>query len=166
MGLLILLRHAKAVRDHDAESDRARDLTQRGRRDAAAAGAAIAAAGLAPTAMLASPAQRTRETAAMVRPLLPVPPEVAFIEALYMADVDDIWRAAHAQIESGVVVVGHNPGLHALAALLVERSGERSALARQVVDNLPTAAWVAFEVDGAPLESTRARLVAGWSPKA
>ena len=62
MRTLILLRHAKAVRAHEADSDEARALTPRGRRDAAAAGAAMAEGALKPALALVSTAQRTRET--------------------------------------------------------------------------------------------------------
>jgi phosphohistidine phosphatase len=165
MGLLILLRHAKAVRDHEAESDRARDLTARGRRDAAAAGAALVEAGLAPLVMRVSPAERTRSTAHIVRPLLTTPPSVELIEPLYMAGVRDIWDECEDAIDRGVIVVGHNPGMHALVALLVNRSGERSSLARRLIEGLPTSTWAAFDVEGGPIESVAPRLLAGWSPK-
>jgi phosphohistidine phosphatase len=54
MRTLILMRHAKAVRAHEADSDEARGLTGRGRRDAAAAGEAMRAAGLKPALALVS----------------------------------------------------------------------------------------------------------------
>lgn len=165
MGLLILLRHAKAVRDHEAESDRARDLTARGRRDATAAGVALVEAGLAPRSMRVSPAQRTRATAHIVRPMLTSPPTVELIEPLYMAEPQEIWDECADGFGAGVMAVGHNPGLHALAALLTSRSGERSLLARRLIEGLPTSAWVAFEVESGTLESVAPRLVAGWSPK-
>ena len=56
MRTLILFRHAKAVRAHEAESDEARGLTGRGRREAALAGAAMEDAGLKPTLALVSTA--------------------------------------------------------------------------------------------------------------
>jgi len=165
MGLLVLLRHAKAVRDHEAESDRARELTPRGRRDAAAAGRALVEAGLAPLTMRVSPSARTRATAHIVRPLLAAPPAVELIEPLYMAGPQEIWRECADAVDAGVMVVGHNPGLHALAVLLAGRSGERSQLVRRFAEGLPTSAWAAFDVEGDALQSTSARLLAAWSPK-
>lgn len=165
MGQLILLRHAKAVRDHEAESDRARDLTGRGRRDSAAAGAAMVAAGLAPRSMRVSPAVRTRATAHIVRPLFGAPPTVEVIERLYMAGASEIWDECVDAVGAGVMAVGHNPGLHELVAELIERSGDRSSLARRLLEAFPTAAWAAFEVEEAPLASASAKLIAGWSPK-
>ena len=67
---LILLRHAKAVREHEAPSDFERGLTERGLNDAAAAGAAIAAVGWDVDVALASPAARTLQTLRTVAPVL------------------------------------------------------------------------------------------------
>lgn len=165
MGLLILLRHAKAVRDHEAESDRARDLTPRGRRDASAAGRALVEANLAPRTMRVSPSARTRATAHIVRPMFSDAPSIEVSESLYMAGPEEIWDECADAIDAGVIIVGHNPGLHALAALLAARSGERSQLARRLAEGLPTSAWAAFQVDSDALPSTSAKLLSAWSPK-
>jgi Phosphohistidine phosphatase SixA len=61
MPTLVVLRHAKAVHTLGL-ADLDRTLTDRGRRDAAAAGAWLRAQGLLPAQVLCSPAQRTRET--------------------------------------------------------------------------------------------------------
>jgi phosphohistidine phosphatase len=163
MGLLILLRHAKAVRDHEAPSDRARGLTGRGRRDAAAAAAAIADQGLKPGALVASSAVRTQETAAIVRDALGLP--LTLRDSLYHAGPETIWDEAQTGLARGVIIVGHNPGLHELVATLVGRGGDRSALARRLMDDFPTSAWAAFDVEEAELPSARATLAGGWSPK-
>jgi len=89
MRTLILLRHGKAVRDHEAPSDEARPLTDRGRREAAQAGREIAAARLAPARALISTAQRTRETAEAA--LAELGPLVrTFAPDLYMAGPETV----------------------------------------------------------------------------
>lgn len=165
MPTLILMRHAKAVRETEAPSDRARGLTPRGRREAAEAAEAMRGQGLLPAVVRASSAVRTVETAAVVGGAIAPDVEGQFSDALYLAGPDTIWndaaRAAAPDVAS-VLMVGHNPGMHELVMRLVERSGDRSALARRFLGDMPTAAWVAFEVDNVDLESTRAHLVGGW----
>lgn len=164
MPVLILMRHAKAVREHEAASDRARGLTGRGRRDAEEAGRTLRLQGYAPTAVHASNAVRTVETAVIVGGLVASEVEGRFVEALYLAAPETIWDDARQAGEGAVLMVGHNPGLHELVALLVERSGDRSALARNFLSDMPTAAWAAFDVEGGDLESTSARFLGGWTP--
>lgn len=162
--ILILMRHAKAVREHEAASDRARGLTARGRREAADAAAAMSAQELAPKVVRASNAVRTVETAVIVGGVVAPNTECRFSEALYLAAGETIWREALRAGEGDVLMVGHNPGIHELAARLVERSGDRSALARGFLADMPTASWIAFEVGEEELESTSVRLVGGWTP--
>lgn len=163
MRTLVLLRHAKAVRAHEAASDEARALTGRGRRDAEAAGEAIAAAGLKPTLALVSPARRTRETAEHA--LKQFGAEIDFDNALYLASPEGIWDAFVASEGECVVVIGHNPGIGDLAALLVREAHDGSKLARIVASDFPTAAWAAFEVRGEILRACGPRLLAAWRPE-
>ncbi len=160
MRTLILLRHAKAVRAHEAPSDEERGLTGRGRRDAEAAGEAIAAAGLKPALALVSTAQRTRETAEFA--LKHFSAEIDFDEALYLASPEGIWDAFVASEADNVIVIGHNPGIGALAALLVREAHDGSKLARMVAADFPTAAWAAFEVKSELLRAAGPRLLAAW----
>lgn len=169
MTVLILMRHAKAVREHEAASDRARGLTPRGRREAADAAEAMRVQGFSPSAVRASAAVRTVETSVIVGGVVAPDKEARFVDQLYLAGVETIWedamRGATANGGDAVVlVVGHNPGLHELAITLVERSGDRSTLARAFLGDMPTSAWIAFEVDDEELDSTRARILGGWAP--
>lgn len=161
------MRHAKAVREHEAASDRARGLTTRGRREAALAAMAMRDQELAPTAARASSAVRTVETAVIVGGDIAPDAGLGYVDDLYLASGETIWAdAMHAAASSpaSVLVVGHNPGMHELVALLIERSGDRSALARRFLDDMPTASWAAFDVEGGDLDSTAARFLGGWSP--
>lgn len=163
MRTLILLRHAKAVRAHEAPSDEARALTGRGRRDAAAAGQAIAGAGLAPTLVLASSAQRTRETAELAVDGASIAIECD--DALYLASPEGIWDAFVASDGDCVLIVGHNPGIGELASALVRDAHDGSKLARTVASDFPTAAFAAFEVRGELLRAAGPRLLAAWRPE-
>ncbi|ANP45401.1 SixA phosphatase family protein [Candidatus Viadribacter manganicus] len=162
MRTLILLRHAKAVRAHEADSDEERGLTGRGRRDAAAAGAAMAEAGLKPTLALISTAERTRETAQ--HGLANFAPEMRFEDALYHAAPESIWDAFTASDAESVVIVGHNPGIGDLVSMLVHQAHDGSKLARDLSGRFPTSAFAAFEIKGEVMRAAGPRLIAAWKP--
>lgn len=162
MRTLILLRHAKAVRAHEAESDETRGLTGRGQRDAAAAGAAMEEAGLKPTLALVSSSTRTRETAEFGLANLGV--ETRIEDALYHASTEGIWDAFSASDAESVVVVGHNPGIGELVSSLVNQAHDGSKLAREFSGHFPTAAFAAFEIRGELMRAAGSRLITAWKP--
>jgi len=162
MRTLILLRHAKAVRAHEAPGDKSRALTGRGRREAAEAGVAIAAAGLKPGVALVSTAVRTRETAAFG--LADFKLEQRFEDALYHAAPEGVWDAFAASDAENVVVVGHNPGIGELVSILVHQAHDGSKLAREFSGHFPTAAFAAFEIRGDLMRAAGPRLLAAWKP--
>ena len=163
MRTLILLRHGKAVREHEAPSDEARPLTDRGRRDATQAGAEMAAARLAPTRALISTAQRTRDTADAALAALGAVAKT-YASDLYMAGPETIWDAFQASPDDVVLVIGHNPGLSELTALLIDQAHDGSRLARELSDGLSTSAFAAFEIAGDTMEAAAPRLLSGWRP--
>mgnify|MGYP002623392483 FL=1 len=162
MRTLILFRHAKAVRAHEADKDEASGLTGRSRRDAAAAGAAMEDAGLKPALALVSTSQRTRETAE--HGLQNFALETRFEDALYHAAPEGIWDAFAACDAESVVIVGHNPGLGELVSTLVHQAHDGSKLAREFSGHFPTAAYAAFEIKGDLLRAAGPALIAAWKP--
>jgi phosphohistidine phosphatase len=163
MRTLILFRHAKAVRAHEADSDEARGLTGRGRRDAAAAGAAMEDAGLKPSLALVSTSDRTRETAEHGLQNFAV--ETRYEDALYHASPEGVWDAFASSDSDSVVIVGHNPGLGELVSTLVHQAHDGSKLAREFAGHFPTAAFAAFEIRGDLLRAAGPRLIAAWKPE-
>jgi phosphohistidine phosphatase len=166
MNSLALLRHAKAV-PQDTGEDRARPLSPKGERAMADLGAWVQAQGLAPALVLCSPAARTRQTFALLLPFLAGAPEIKYEEALYLADAAELMarlRRVPARHES-VLVVGHNPGLHELALLLLHSGA--GAKARRLRDAMPTGALASFALDGpwAALDRGAARLAEFVTPK-
>ncbi|MBW6438124.1 histidine phosphatase family protein [Actinoplanes hulinensis] len=123
---LILLRHAKAETPGDFD-DYDRALAARGVADAEAAGVWLADERLHPDLVICSPAKRTRQTwqnAAIALSTGPGPrpaPEVHYEESLYLGrggEVFDLLRAVSDTIRT-VLVVGHNPTMSEVSALLV-----------------------------------------------
>jgi len=145
MRRLMLLRHAKTERAEPGQRDRDRKLTKRGRDDAAVIGAYMARHGLNPDLALVSPAKRTQETWALVAPAFAKAARLVSEARIYDATTEALFkiisetRGAH-----GLVVVGHNPGLHDVAVALIA-SGDIDARER-VAEKLPTSGLVVIDL--------------------
>ena len=138
---LLLLRHAKSGWDDPALEDIARPLAPRGIKAAPQIAAYIAASGLVPDLVLCSSAVRTRETLALMLPRWPRPaPPVRFEDTLYLAAASEIIDRVRAVPDGPrrLMVVGHNPGLHA-AAMALAGTGRRQDITA-LASKFPTAA--------------------------
>lgn len=167
MRRLMLLRHSKTERAAPGERDRDRKLMKRGRADAATTGAYMAHHGLVPDLALVSPAQRAQETWTLVAG--------AFAKTPKMVSEERIYNAGHAALMSVIrettrvrtlLVVGHNPGLHDLASLLIA-SGDME-MREQLKEKLPTSGLVVIDLpidDWAHLHSHAGRLERFVSPR-
>lgn len=162
MKTLYILRHGKAVSDEEAATDHARDLTGRGRRDAARAGAELTRRGSRlPSLVVASTALRAKHTAELcVRELANAPP-IELTDELYLASAERYLTelAARGADHEAVMLVGHNPGLEALVARLTAYS-EHLPTAALVEVELPIEAWTG----AAQLPPRAGRLVQVWEP--
>ena len=139
---LILTRHAKSDWSHPGQDDFDRPLNHRGRRDAPRIGGWLASRHYRPDTVLCSAAERTRETLDLVLPALgPGPaPAVALRHDLYHAEPDTILAALATAQGQTVMVIGHNPGIAALARALVH---DRPAHPR--FEDYPTAATAVID---------------------
>jgi phosphohistidine phosphatase len=146
MRRLILFRHSEAVhssgfRDHE------RPLTDAGRKDAAHAGAHLAALNLPVDLVLLSDSQRTRETWEIAGAHLASRPESRLEKSLYEAQRRDLMDLARAQPDSVkcLILVGHNPSVAEFAAHF-SGSGEREALKR-LAKGFPPGGIAIFEIE-------------------
>lgn len=118
MRELILLRHAHAETASVGQADLDRPLSAEGLAEAEAAGRWLAEHRLIPDCVLCSPARRTRETLETVLDV------IGYIDqriepAIYEATPGTLIALADANVDVGrLMLVGHNPGLERLAALL------------------------------------------------
>jgi phosphohistidine phosphatase SixA len=157
---LLVLRHAKSSWDNPDIADIDRPLNKRGKRDAPKMGALLRKEDLVPDLIIGSTAKRVRETVERVidesgfdgdiqwnESLYAVGPE-AFIEVLQ--EVPDMY--------SSVMVVGHNPGLEELVAMLTD-SWESLTTAALAQINLKVESWSELGYD--PV----GKLVNVWRPK-
>jgi phosphohistidine phosphatase SixA len=106
---------------------------------------------------LCSPAERTRATATLALAEFPGAPDVQHAEEIYDATPGELLALLDQHVDAGtVMLVGHNPGIERLVALLVEgRSDE--------FRGMPPAGLAVLHLDGS-LEPGCARLDAFWSP--
>jgi phosphohistidine phosphatase len=131
MRRLLLLRHSKSERPAFGLDDLERPLNPRGRKDAPKIGAYMVRHHLIPDRAIVSPAARTRETWSLIASAMPTPPTPVFDQRIYeaapQAILDVIKECGPAT--PTLLIVGHNPGLQELAALLIA-SGDVDARQR------------------------------------
>ncbi|MFI9831307.1 SixA phosphatase family protein [Streptomyces sp. NPDC051913] len=116
---LVVLRHAKSAWP-EGVPDHRRPLAPRGRRDAPAAGRALAEADCLPDLALCSTAVRARQTWELAAAQWGTPPPVRHDARLYGADVPELLevvREVSAEVET-LLLIGHNPGLEDLVLQL------------------------------------------------
>lgn len=145
---LIIMRHAKAERGSASGGDFDRPLSDQGRADALLVGHALASAGLTPDLALVSSSLRTRQTWEAVAQAFP-DTQVSLNSTLYNAE-EGLLRRAVADMDDicdVLLLIAHNPGVHALAARLLMEAGTSGGVLDRVEQNFPPATAVAFEID-------------------
>ncbi|MGW6455810.1 SixA phosphatase family protein [Streptomyces sp. NPDC055078] len=162
---IVLLRHAKA--DWPQVSDHDRPLAERGRKDAPVAGRRLADTGIALDLALCSTAARTRETWKLAVQELPDRPRTVYEERLYEASLGEIIALLNEVPDdvSNLLVIGHNPGMHALAdALAGEAVGDH--LPRMNRSGFPTSAFAVIGFSGSwkTVEHGVGTLLDYWTP--
>jgi phosphohistidine phosphatase len=169
MLTLALLRHAKSSWDDPSLGDFDRPLNTRGLKNAPEAGMALRELGLRPDLILCSSANRTRATLDLALPELRGPaPKIHYEEALYHASAGQLLDRLRliGDGPSNVLLVGHNPGLHALAITLAGTG--KSADLSLMQERYPTAA-IAYLTFEAPrwrdIGPAKGRLEDFWTPR-
>ena len=139
MRRLLILRHAKSDRSVPDAPDHDRPLNPRGLEAAPRIGAYMNRHRLIPDLALCSTAKRTRQTLALAMAEFGREPLCRYDERLYAPSPErmlDVLRETEPTAAT-VLLVGHNPGLQALALLLIA-SGDLGARER-LHEQFPTA---------------------------
>jgi phosphohistidine phosphatase len=168
MKSLHLLRHAKSSWKEPGLDDIERPLNRRGIGACATMAAYMANGAMMPDLVLCSPARRARETLDRLGEHWGQTPSAVYPEALYLAAPETLLTEIRAVDDAvGVLLVlGHNPGLAALARSLAGTGAEADLAG--LGGKFPTAALASFEFaaqhwkDVAP---GAGRLVAYATPK-
>lgn len=165
---LILVRHAKT--EPTASSDRERELTERGHRQAAALGAELGGTALGDVRVLVSAAVRARQTwQGMAGADGPDDAVVGVLEPLYSGGPGEMLDAVGEVPEEAdtVIVVGHNPTVADLVGDLSRGSSGAAYDALQHGGYPPSTATV-FDVSGqwAELDADAVTLTGYVGPQA
>lgn len=139
---LILTRHAKSSWGDPSLDDHDRPLNARGRQAAGLIGGWLAARGYQPDVVLSSTALRAVETWTEITPHLDGDAGVEFSSALYHASPQTMLATLAPRYESVVMLIGHNPGIAALAAGLIIARPEHGQFGRY-----PTGATSVIDFD-------------------
>lgn len=156
---IILLRHAHAEPPARDQDDEARPLTDGGQREAAAAAAWLVEHALKPDVVLCSPALRTRGTASVVAAALGAEAGLRIDERIYEATPATLIGILDEYADAdSLLLVGHNPGLETLVALLTDGTSDSGR-------GMPpgSIAWLHLDHDAA-LEPGAASLRHFWWP--
>ena len=117
---------------------------------AAAMGAWLNEQGIMPDLVVCSPSVRTRETWHFASGAFDPPPPVLYVDPIYDASPETLLAVLHA-VENDIatlMLVGHNPGVEALTAVLAE-SGEPDVVERYE-RKFPTAAIAVLDFEDVP----------------
>ena len=149
MKSLTLLRHAKSDWSGKAASDFDRPLNKRGHRAAARIGRELASQDIAFDVVIASPAARVVETVEDIADAYGRPLGQHYDRRLYLASAATLLAIVRDADDAAerLLVVGHNPGLEALALLLTRDDG--TGLRAELATKYPTAtlAEIALPID-------------------
>lgn len=145
MKTLLILRHAQALSTEVGGSDKTRKLSPQGKEDARALGKVMRQRGFAPDLVLCSPATRTKQTLeCVVENLGEV--ETRYPESFYNAPPEAYLAGIHDIFDDHVktlMVVGHNPGIHSLAARLA--ADDSSGLMDRLITSYAPATMTVLE---------------------
>jgi phosphohistidine phosphatase len=159
---LILFRHGKAVRQHEARDDFSRGLTPRGRVQATAQAQRLREAGCDLQLVLASTALRAAETWDVCQLAFP-DAQVQMSRMLYLAAPSIYLDAAKSAKASRVMIIAHDPGLHELACSLMKGDTGLDRGQAALREHLPTSGVAWFIAD--PSTSTGFKLRQFWGPE-
>ena len=145
---LVLLRHAKAEQQ-GWDDDHERQLTPRGRRDAAAAGRWLVQQRIGLDEVLCSTSERTQQTAEGVWSGGCPESDVHLDRRIYLASPERLLEVVREADEDAdvVMVVGHAPGVPALAELLCDGEGSVEGH-RRMAEGFPTCGLAVLQYAG------------------
>lgn len=146
--ILVLLRHAK-TEESNPGGDHDRELTKRGRRDAAEAGRWLCGIGLGIDEVLCSTAERASQTCEEVWEAGCSEGEIRHDRRIYNASAEALVEVVRDADDDAdvVMVVGHAPGIPALAELLADGEGSEEGH-RAMAEGFPTCAMAVLHYAG------------------
>jgi phosphohistidine phosphatase len=144
---LVLIRHAKAVGDGTPDIERA--LAPRGLADAGAVGRWLAEHDVVPDHALVSPARRAVQTWETAAAELAAAPPTSIDDRVYVNTFELLLAVARDTPDdvTTLAIVGHNPAMHAFAAVLADGRGNQRAVA-DLAEGFPTSGIAVLDIEG------------------
>ncbi len=160
MKTLLILRHAKSDWGNSHLQDHDRPLNDRGRYDAPRMGAWLRQKKLTPELIITSTAERALTTAELVAQACDFEGELRTTREFYLAGPPTYIEVLNGVPDSfeRVMVVGHNPGMEELVAVLTDVDRPLSTANVAVVE-LPIESWGELSL------FSNGRLRHHWQPK-
>ena len=169
---LFLLRHAKSDWGNKSLDDHDRPLSPRGLRAAPLMGAFMRAQNYLPELVKCSPAVRTRQTLDQMKPLFEPAPEILYSRSLYLAQPKSLLAEIRQapDVCSALMLVGHNPGIGALALALaaLPEDEEEEIRKERLAEKFPTTCLVVLDFSASQWRAVKplsARLVGYVRPE-
>jgi len=139
MKRIFLMRHGKAE-DGYSKTDFERELLPKGIKKSKKVALFLKEKGVNPNTILVSMAQRTLDTANVIKEILHISnSNIREEKSLYLASTNSILDAIYSNSDSieSIMIIGHNPGISSLATYLSNRN----------IDWMPTSSVVGIEFE-------------------
>ena len=160
MKNLLLMRHGKSSWKDESLKDHERPLKKRGVKDSKLIAKQIKKSDLIPDLILASTAQRAKETVEIIIDTIGYKNKLVYSDKLYMGEPQDFIKVLNkqAQDHDTIMIVAHNPGLEAYLQII---DGEIEALPTAALGYLTLVIddWKDITLD------TMGELIGFWTPK-
>lgn len=142
MKTLYILRHAKSSWSDPVLADFDRPLNDRGNAAAPFMGRLMSESGFSPEVILASPAERAKQTALLVKNAGKLAAKIKFEERIYEASPQTLRQVISGleQTISSAMLIGHNPGMEGFIRYLTNEAQRMPTAALAIID-LPADKW-------------------------
>jgi phosphohistidine phosphatase len=158
MKRLILMRHAKAEQGNFETSDFNRKLADKGKIDANSAAKVLKTHLHKIDLIVTSSSKRTAKTAKIVAENFDIDKkEIVFVDELYEAETNayiHVIRNLSDMDANTVLLVGHNPTIGAMAAIMSDFKIQEFKPGSFAVFQIPLDTWKLFKIEESKLESS------------
>jgi phosphohistidine phosphatase len=156
MKRLILMRHAKAEQGNFETSDFNRKLADKGKIDANSAAKVLKTHLQKIDLIVTSSSKRTAKTAKIVAENFDIDKkEIVFVDELYEAETNayiHVIRNLSDLVANTVLLVGHNPTIGAMAAIMSDFKIQEFKPGSFAVFQIPLDTWKLFKIEESKLE--------------
>ncbi|HZY81042.1 MAG TPA: histidine phosphatase family protein [Cyclobacteriaceae bacterium] len=142
MKHLILIRHAETAEKVTGQTDKDRELTTAGIRQAASAGAFLRDQSVHIDMILSSPASRAETTSQLIAEQIGSTDLVTVEDELYQASVGTLFAIIqNADAHQNIAIVGHNPTISYFAEFITNSVVEELSPATTIIFKVPIGHW-------------------------